>query len=239
MSTTLPSSERPISIDGPRLPAVILFDVNETLSDMSPMAMRFADVGAPPTWPTTGSPPSYETGLRSLPQAAPHHLPGSASAYCVQAWTACPSPAALTTRTNTSRGGFNEFPVHKNVRYGIPALGVLDTRLVTFSNGAAIVALRLLERARLGEYFERALSVEDAGVWKPAPGAYTYAAQQCNVEPIDMILAAVHPGDIDGANRAGLGTAWINRTGATYPDYFTAPTIEATSVLHPAPLLSQ
>jgi len=68
-------------------------------------------------------------------------------------------------------GGFDELPVHKNVRCGIPALGVLDTRLVTFSNGAAIVALRLLERARLGEYFERALSVEDAGVWKPAPGA--------------------------------------------------------------------
>ena len=68
--------------------------------------------------------------------------------------------------------------VHKDVRYGIPALSVLDTRLVTFSNGAAIFALRLLERAGLGKYFERDLSVEDAGVWKPAPGAYAYAAQQ-------------------------------------------------------------
>lgn len=37
-----------------RLPRVIIFDVNETLSDMAPMAARFADVGAPenlfPTW---------------------------------------------------------------------------------------------------------------------------------------------------------------------------------------------
>ena len=47
MDTTLPSSERPVSIDGPRLPAVILFDVNETLSDMSPLASRFVDAGAP------------------------------------------------------------------------------------------------------------------------------------------------------------------------------------------------
>ena len=46
MSTILPSSEGPVSIDGPRLPAVVLFDVNETLSDMSSMAMRFVDVGA-------------------------------------------------------------------------------------------------------------------------------------------------------------------------------------------------
>jgi 2-haloacid dehalogenase len=28
-------------------PSVIVFDVNETLSDMSPMAQRFADIGAP------------------------------------------------------------------------------------------------------------------------------------------------------------------------------------------------
>ena len=28
-------------------PGVIVFDVNETLSDMAPMASRFADVGAP------------------------------------------------------------------------------------------------------------------------------------------------------------------------------------------------
>lgn len=28
-------------------PSVIVFDVNETLSDMSPMAQRFSDVGAP------------------------------------------------------------------------------------------------------------------------------------------------------------------------------------------------
>ena len=47
MDTTLPNSERPVSIDGPRLPAVLLFDVNQTLSDMSPIASRFVDIGAP------------------------------------------------------------------------------------------------------------------------------------------------------------------------------------------------
>ena len=47
MDTTLPSSDRPVSIDGHRVPAVILFDVTATLSDMSPIARRFVDVGAP------------------------------------------------------------------------------------------------------------------------------------------------------------------------------------------------
>jgi 2-haloacid dehalogenase len=43
----IPSWDHPVSPDGPRGPALLLFDVNETLSDMSPMSRRFEDVGAP------------------------------------------------------------------------------------------------------------------------------------------------------------------------------------------------
>ena len=39
--------DHPAGPDGPRLPRLLIFDVNETLSDMSPMAKRFEDVGAP------------------------------------------------------------------------------------------------------------------------------------------------------------------------------------------------
>lgn len=34
---------------------------------------------------------------------------------------------------------------------------------------------------------------------------------------------AAHPWDIDGAARAGMATAWINRTSAPYPTNFTQP----------------
>ncbi len=36
---------------------------------------------------------------------------------------------------------------------------------------------------------------------------------------MDAMLVAVHPWDIDGAARAGLATAWINRNGGVYPDF--------------------
>jgi 2-haloacid dehalogenase len=72
--------------------------------------------------------------------------------------------------------------------------------------------------------------VEDAGIWKPAPGAYRYALERCGVEATDAMLVAVHPWDIDGAARAGLATAWLNRDSGPYPAYFTAPDLRATSV---------
>jgi beta-phosphoglucomutase-like phosphatase (HAD superfamily) len=80
-----------------------------------------------------------------------------------------------------------------------------------------------------GDQFERLLSLDDAGVWKPAPGACVYAAEACGVEPRDMVLVAVHPGDIDGAGRAGLGTAWIKRGHQPYPAYFTPPAHTVTA----------
>jgi 2-haloacid dehalogenase len=45
-----------------------------------------------------------------------------------------------------------------------------------------------------------------------------------------MLLVAVHPWDIHGAARAGLRTAWLNRTGAAYPAYFEAPEITVTAL---------
>lgn len=49
---------------------------------------------------------------------------------------------------------------------------------------------------------------------------------------------AIHPWDVDGAARAGLATAWLNRGGDRYPAYFRPATLEATSVTHLAELLA-
>lgn len=48
-------------------------------------------------------------------------------------------------------------------------------------------------------------------------------AERCGVPLSDAMLAAVHPWDVDGAKRAGLTAAWINRDGATYPAHLTEP----------------
>jgi 2-haloacid dehalogenase len=107
---------------------------------------------------------------------------------------------------------------------------VNETRLATLTNGSAQVAEKLFGPAGIRDQFERLLSVEDAPAWKPARAAYEYAAGVCGVAPEQMLLVAVHPWDIHGAAQAGLGTAWINRTGARYPDYFAAPDYTVASL---------
>ena len=121
-------------------------------------------------------------------------------------------------------GGVAELAVHPDVVAGVRALAATGVRLVTFSNGVrAAVAERLLAATGIRDAFEAVLSVEDAGVWKPAPGSYGYVARTCGVEPAELLMVAVHPWDLDGAARAGLATAWLDRDGAPYPGYCTVP----------------
>jgi len=216
-----------------------LFDVNETLSDMSPMSERFVEVGASAQLAATWFAALLRDGfaLTATGSTAPFAQIGVG--ILRTSLDRLPLNRSIDDAIQHIMGGFDQLSVHDDVRGGIPALAALDTRLVTLSNGSTTVAQRLFEQAGISEHFERLLSVEGVGVWKPAPHAYAYAGHQCGVELIDMMLVAVHPWDIDGANRAGLGTAWINRTNATYPNYFTGPTLEATSVSHLAQLLSR
>ena len=66
--------------------------------------------------------------------------------------------------------------------------------------------------------------------WKPAASAYAYALRECEVRPQDAMLVAVHPWDVHGAKAAGLLAAWVDRTGAPYPEPMYAADLVATSL---------
>ena len=205
-------------------PDVVVFDVNETLSDMVPLGRRFADVGAPDLTAKVWFASVLRDGfaLAVAGDSATFATLGSAALRTVL--TGLPLTRDLEAAVEHVMAGFMELGVHPDVPDGVRALTESGRRLATLSNGSTAVADRLLSSAGLREHFERLLSVEDAGVWKPAHGAYHYAARTCDVELSDMMLVAVHPWDIDGAARAGMQTAWIDRDGRPYPTFFATPT---------------
>ena len=217
---------------------VLVFDVNETLSDMAPLSARFEDVGAPAHLAKLWFAELLRDGfaVTVAGDLRPFATLGAEALRVRQHGQQLDRP--LEDAVDHVKQGFSELAVHPDVVEGVRALGGLGIRLVTLSNGSAGVADTLLQGAGVRERFERLLTVEDAGVWKPAPGAYAHALAECGVEPADAMLVAVHPWDIDGASRAGLATAWVNRTGGPYPSYFAAPDVEAASLVELADTLA-
>lgn len=222
----------------PRRPDLLLFDVNETLSDMSCMAERFDDVGAPAHLATTWFAGLLRDGFALTAADSMGAFAHIAAESLRVGLYGLPLNRGAAEAVSYIMDGFTGLPVHGDVPPGIKELGGLGIRLVTLSNGSAAVAEALFARAGIRDNFERLLTVEDAGRWKPAPEAYTYALQQCGVDPEDAMLVAVHPWDIDGASRAGLATAWVNRTGGPYPEYFRAPDVRSASLTDLADQLS-
>jgi 2-haloacid dehalogenase len=218
-------------------PSVLLFDVYETLSDLSPLGGRFDDVGAPAHLTRTWLATLLLDGMALTAARAQAHFTQLAVGTLRTSFTGLALNRTVDEAIAHIMGGFDELGVHADVPAGLAALEALGPRLVTLSNAEVSVVERLFERAGLAGHFDRHLSTEDAGIWKPAPAAYAYAAGRCRSRPAAMMLVAVHPWDINGAHLAGLRTAWINRTGATYPSYFNAPTLEAPSLTHLAQLL--
>lgn len=213
-------------------PRVIAFDVNETLSDLSPLGHRFAEVGAPELgaqlWFARvlrdgfalaaggGFAAFAEVGQAVLREMLPglgvHGEPDAAVAHIM--------------------GGLRGLGVHPDVPAGVQRLSENGFRLVTLTNGSVEATQALLEGAGLRGYFERLLDVTAVHAWKPAAAPYRYAVQACAARPGEVMLVAVHPWDVDGAARAGLPTTWIDRTAASpYPAYFAAPDYRVTSLL--------
>ncbi|XAS75042.1 haloacid dehalogenase type II [Dermatophilaceae bacterium Sec6.4] len=225
------TSGHPVELRGSRRPQLLIFDVNETLSDLAPLGARFVQLGLPEH--------SAGTWFAGLLRDGFALTAAGASAPFAQ--IAAESLRVLLGAHQLNRGleeavghvmhGFADLGVHADVPAGLTALAQLDVRVVTLSNGSTAVAEELLSAAGVRHHFERLLSVQDAGAWKPDSRSYAYALRQCQVDPLDAMLVAVHPWDTDGARRAGLSSAWINRSADRYPAYFLAPDVEADSII--------
>jgi 2-haloacid dehalogenase len=211
-------------------PSVIVFDVNETLSDMSPMGDRFAEVGAPAQLAKLWFATLLRDGF-ALTAAGGNGTFADIGAEVLRTLLA---GAGIDTDPDRAvehvMAGLAGLRLHPDVPAGVRALRTAGYRLVTLTNGSAQVAEKLFVPAGIRDQFERLLSVVDAPGWKPARTAYDYAARRCGVAAEQMLMVAVHPWDIHGAAHAGLGTAWINRTGGSYPDYFAAPDYTVASL---------
>ncbi|GAA3062469.1 haloacid dehalogenase type II [Streptomyces glomeratus] len=213
-----------------RLP-LLVFDVNETLTDMGPLAARLEDIGLPgrllPVWfagvlrdgfalTLAGGHASFAAVARDvLLTLLARERPGA------------PDPGAAVDHVLAALPGL---PVHPDVPDGVRALYAAGHRLVTLTNGSADTTRAVLDRAELGDCFEEHLDIEGAGSWKPARAAYAYALRAVDVPAAQAMLVSVHPWDVDGAGRAGLSAAWLRRTPVPYPAALRPADREAAGV---------
>ncbi len=200
-------------------PALLLLDVNETLSDTAALGGVLERMGVPGHLGATWFAAVLRDGFALT--AAGHAAPFSAVARAAAGSLLAPHvpPGSLDDAAEALVGAVGSLPLHPDVPSGLAALAKTGVRVAALTNGSAAVTSGLLERGGVRQHLEAVLSVEafGEGAWKPAASAYHGACASMGVEPHDVVLAAAHRWDVDGAAGAGLRTAFVDRSGAGSP----------------------
>lgn len=196
-------------------PEVLVFDVNETLLDLSPMKLDFESVlgSSDPMgeWFARmlhGSLIANELneyrafdaiGLEALRLVANRHQVDLDEATATQ----------MVTR-------FASLPAHRDVTPALERFADAGFGLAVLTNGSTETANQQIENAGLNTFIQRVISVEEVGRFKPDSVTYRYAAQVMDVHVSESMLIAAHDWDVAGAMMAGAQGAYVRRTGSLW-----------------------
>ena len=214
---------------------VILFDVNETLLDMSKLKKAlmkaFNNKAAFHQWfglllqySLVDTVTKHYHDFRTIGDAA---LDMTASMLQEKSLKPADKHKILELMT--------ELPAHQDVPEGLKLLLEAGYSLVAFTNSTRSVLDQQLRYADLIHYFEQGLSVDEQRQYKPYVGTYHVAARQAGApEPTTAILIAAHGWDIAGALHAGLQAGFIARKGQTLYPLAPDPTFQGKTLVEVA-----
>jgi 2-haloacid dehalogenase len=193
-------------------PTVLLFDVNETLLDLTPLSDSInavlLDERAAKLWFTTML--QYSLVMTVSEQHA--SLPNIGAA--VLEMMAKNMDVVLTSEeAKRALEPMLTLPSFPDVRPGLEKLKQHGFRLATLTNSSQAGVKAQMEHAELTDCFEQQLSVESVGRYKPHRAVYEWAASEMQCRPSRCMLVAAHGWDVAGAKWAGLQTAFISRAG--------------------------
>ncbi|GAA1085236.1 HAD family hydrolase [Nocardiopsis composta] len=200
-------------------PAVIAFDVLETLVPLDALEWRFREAGVP----------------RVLMRRWSDHLLRDAFALA--------AAGGLRTFRDLALAALDDVTGHQVGRPAaealVDAIAELEprpdagealararesgARVIALDNAPGPVVRALLERTGRASDVEAVISADASGRWKPSAGIYLHAADHCGTEPGRVALITAHGWDVHGARRAGLSAAWSAHAESRFPAAFEPP----------------
>jgi 2-haloacid dehalogenase len=191
-------------------PEVLVFDVNETLLDLSALRPSFeAALGT--------SEPMGEWFARMLHGSlVANHLGkyrsfGEIGAEALHALAKKRGVALDQAQAAEVVARMRSLPPHPDVLPAMARLREAGFRLVTLTNGSYEAVTAQVANSGIDGYIEQALSVEEVRRFKPAPEVYLMTAAKLDVDLDAMVMVASHDWDVLGARSVGIAGAFIDR----------------------------
>jgi 2-haloacid dehalogenase len=204
----------------------IVFDVNETLLDLSPVSAWFMDrFGGDPDatmWFTE------LLRLSFVSSATNQYTPFPDLAVAALATVSARCHASIGDGDISHIGGvLTTLSPHDDVTDGLAALNEAGFTIAALTNSPLATAKAQLAHAGIADLFDEIMSVEIVNRFKPHCSVYEAGARSLGVTTSDMVMVAAHDWDIAGAMATGCEGVFIERPGQSFSSAFPSPTISA------------
>jgi 2-haloacid dehalogenase len=211
-------------------PAVVAFDVIETLMSLEPLRARLTEAEQPPhlleLWYT-----------RTLRDGVALSATGDYVAFsdvAEAALRAVTGGSISDEQVGQVMAGFGELPAFPDALSAVRRLCDAGVRVACLTNGSAYQTSAFVNRSGLGPLMDRVVCAGDVFRWKPAPVVYLYAAEVLDVPAERLALVAAHDWDCHGAKRAGLVTGWVSRKAGGFGASFASPDVTGEDLVEVA-----
>lgn len=194
----------------PTATKLIVFDVNETLLDITTLAPLFTRLFGRADVLREWFPELilYSQALTLSGRYAPF---GALAGGTLQMVGANHDVAITDDDIAELKSLITAMPAYADVAPALTKLQSAGFTLVTLTNSAPSPSPTPLEKAGINHFFDRNFSIADLNVYKPHPKTYDMVAQAYGVEPQHMCMVACHLWDIIGAQAFGCSGAFIAR----------------------------
>ena len=188
----------------------LVFDVNETLLDLSPLDNVFADLFGDAAF----------RGLwfeRLLHWSTVTTLTGQFLDFGVLAGHCLDQLGDMHDVSLDEQQRQRVFQTiatlapHPDVTDALGELKKAGFSLTALTNSAQATVDKQFDNAGMTTYFDHVLSVDSARCYKPHPKAYEVATAALDAPADQLRLVAAHDWDVTGAMRAGLNAAFVAR----------------------------
>jgi 2-haloacid dehalogenase len=204
-----------------------VFDVNETLLDLGALDTHFerifGDASVKGDW--------FKQVLQSALVATIIGQTGDTDfgrmARIALEMTALRRKVSLTDADRQAiLGAMLNLPPHPEVPDALQKLKDAGIRMAALTNSSQTAANAQLSNAELAPFFDRIMSVQSCGKFKPAIEVYQMAADVLDESPENLWMVAAHDWDIAGAQNAGWNGAFVAR-----PDMVVAPQVRQPEII--------
>ncbi len=208
---------------------ILIFDVNETLLDLSPLKSHFqcafGDANVMKHWFLTLLHSSLTVTL-----ADNYKDFGTLADATLDVVAKLRKVSLKDEDREAILETIKKLPPHAEVPKILERLRSNGFRLFTLTNSPPETLKAQMENSDLLEYFEDIFSVDDTRKFKPAIETYQFAAKKLGIKTNEMRMIAAHDWDIAGAINAGCKTAYIAREGKVYNALYKKPDISGKNL---------